>query len=216
VFCSYTIHPRGCYQKCCDITIVLYSQQSQSCTMHNSLIAACLLAVIAGNVDDAAGNACAASQGTSQQVFASMKEVEAFWDSQARQISSVCAVDIGLARYLLKEHGHDSDRAVRAYLVHVRFQKCVCEIVLGYFRHFALEVKLCRCTCSAHQPLALKQTLDCRRRQVAMINYQAGHASQRPCDCAVSVSPNFRHTTRMCSLLAAMATSAQYVGERTS
>jgi hypothetical protein len=57
-----------------------------------------------------------------QRVFMSMREVEAFWDAQARHISNVCSVDMGLARYLLKEHGHETDRAIQAYLLHVRPQ----------------------------------------------------------------------------------------------
>lgn len=53
-------------------------------------------------------------------VFRSMREVEEFWNEQARYVSDVCSIDDGYARQLLKEHGHDTDAAIQDFLVNVR------------------------------------------------------------------------------------------------
>ena len=53
-------------------------------------------------------------------VFSSMQEVEGFWDQQTLYVSSVCAIDVSMARNLLKEHSHDIDAAIQGYLVSVR------------------------------------------------------------------------------------------------
>jgi hypothetical protein len=53
-------------------------------------------------------------------VFSSMQEVEGFWDQQTLYVSSVCAIDVTVARNLLKEHSHDIDAAIQGYLVSVR------------------------------------------------------------------------------------------------
>lgn len=55
-------------------------------------------------------------------VFASMQEVEAFWDQQAHYVSSVCSVDVPLARSLLREHHHDVDAAIQGFLMNVCFR----------------------------------------------------------------------------------------------
>ena len=53
-------------------------------------------------------------------VFASMQEVESFWDQQAHYVSNVCSVDVAMARGLLREHHHDVDAAIQGFLMNVR------------------------------------------------------------------------------------------------
>ena len=63
---------------------------------------------------DTAAPACVAPV-----VFSSMQEVEGYWNQQALYVSSVCSVDVSMARNLLKEHSHDTDAAIQGYLVAV-------------------------------------------------------------------------------------------------
>ena len=79
----------------------------------------------ASEEDDATELPAAVARAT-PVVFASMQEVEAFWDQQALHVSGVCSVELTLARKLLKEHGHDVDAAIQGYLVHVRHDLFCC------------------------------------------------------------------------------------------
>jgi hypothetical protein len=85
------------------------------------------MSCVAGAEDDDADTAAPMAP----VVFSSMQEVEAFWDQQALYVSSVCSVDVTVARNLLKEHGHDADAAIQGHLVNVRCSLAATHVDVG-------------------------------------------------------------------------------------